>query len=738
LSNLSGAGLVVLTTGNVGIGTTAPKDKLSVNGSANIGLYSALYNAPTNGLLVSGNSYFGDYYGGNYISDRVMVHGGALGLGDYISAANTKGLAPIRFYNDYSSVSPIADISLVTGAGGYTDYGLQVSTAGSERMRILANGNVGIGTTGPSAKLEIAGPNTTVGTSATAGQFRIQSNSAQAIDNGGTISFAGTMSSSNMTMAEISGRKENTSVGNDRAYLQFTTNGVGGISERMRINSDGNVGIGVTSPIVKLEIPGNTLNNVAKFGSFEIGSYTTNNDWITDNMYFDGGNWVYRANGYGNQIYFSAGNILFGTAPSGTAGGTATITTAMKISSNGNVGIGTTGPGTALQVREVAVNNNYPTLGTASGVFSILSNEAKYGLFAGVNNGSGNVWMQAQRSDGTATAYSLVLQPSGGNVGIGTTNPLANLHVWGGDGGAGTSIVNFGDYAGVSRFAINGIGNVGVGGLITNPLSNLSGAGLVVLTTGNVGIGTTAPLSKLHISDGGTPGIGGGVAPFRITGADSATYQAIFESKSGNANGGLGGIQLGNSTGGGNQNAQLLFTDAGSNTLDIRTNYVNAANKITFSPGASTAMTLLGNGNVGIGTTAPTNILSLGGNAARTFWMENGTVANTAGFSLTVQSGGATAASTDKAGGDLIISSGIATGTGGSNIYIKTATPATTGTGNNAPSTKITIQGNGVLLPFQAPTASAPAYVLGGMYFDTTLNKLRIGGATAWETVTSI
>lgn len=43
-----------------------------------------------------------------------------------------------------------------------------------------------------------------------------------------------------------------------------------------------------------------------------------------------------------------------------------------------------------------------------------------------------------------------------------------------------------------------------------------------------------------------------------------------------------------------------------------------------------------------------------------------------------------------------------------------------------------------VFMPKQATTAGAPAYVLGGMYFDTTLNKLRIGGATAWETVTSV
>lgn len=43
----------------------------------------------------------------------------------------------------------------------------------------------------------------------------------------------------------------------------------------------------------------------------------------------------------------------------------------------------------------------------------------------------------------------------------------------------------------------------------------------------------------------------------------------------------------------------------------------------------------------------------------------------------------------------------------------------------------------GLFLPEQATTAAAPAYVKGAMYFDLTLNKMRIGGASAWETVTS-
>lgn len=45
---------------------------------------------------------------------------------------------------------------------------------------------------------------------------------------------------------------------------------------------------------------------------------------------------------------------------------------------------------------------------------------------------------------------------------------------------------------------------------------------------------------------------------------------------------------------------------------------------------------------------------------------------------------------------------------------------------------------NATVFPIQATTAGAPAYVKGGMYFDTTLNKMRIGGATNWETITSV
>lgn len=45
---------------------------------------------------------------------------------------------------------------------------------------------------------------------------------------------------------------------------------------------------------------------------------------------------------------------------------------------------------------------------------------------------------------------------------------------------------------------------------------------------------------------------------------------------------------------------------------------------------------------------------------------------------------------------------------------------------------------NGVFFPLSSTTAAAPSYVEGAIYYDTTLHKLRVGGAAAWETITSV
>jgi hypothetical protein len=109
------------------------------------------------------------------------------------------------------------------------------------------------------------------------------------------------------------------------------------------------------------------------------------------------------------------------------------------------------------------------------------------------------------------------------------------------------------------------------------------------------------------------------------------------------------------------------------------------------------------NHRLGIFTTSPTKPLSFGGESARTIWVERRTASNTAGNSLTINSGGATSGATNKAAGDLILGPGVSTGTGGANIRLQTSTRAlSSGTGNNTPTDRVIAQS-----PFSVTNNSA-------------------------------
>lgn len=124
-------------------------------------------------------------------------------------------------------------------------------------------------------------------------------------------------------------------------------------------------------------------------------------------------------------------------------------------------------------------------------------------------------------------------------------------------------------------------------------------------------------------------------------------------------------------------------------------------------------VTLLSSGNFGLGTVAPTNILSLGGEANRTIWMERRTTAASNGNNLIVQAGGGTVGGTNRTGGNLLLYAGTATGTGGgagagSNINFATSTPGSSGTSDVTVTTKMTIQNNGnVGIGTGSPVATA-------------------------------
>lgn len=99
-------------------------------------------------------------------------------------------------------------------------------------------------------------------------------------------------------------------------------------------------------------------------------------------------------------------------------------------------------------------------------------------------------------------------------------------------------------------------------------------------------------------------------------------------------------------------------------------------------------------GSIGIGTATTPFSISLGGEVSKNIAVLRRTTDN-AGSALILTSGGAYLGGTDRNGGTLLLSSGTSTGTGTSNILFRTATPGTTGTTDNAPTTKMVIMGTG-------------------------------------------
>ncbi len=94
------------------------------------------------------------------------------------------------------------------------------------------------------------------------------------------------------------------------------------------------------------------------------------------------------------------------------------------------LGVGTSSPAVKAQVN-VTTNSESMTLGTPPTGLGVAAASGLYGLYTGVGN-SGNAWLQVGRVDGTATAYDLLLQPSGGNVkfpGTGTWTSAGKLGV---------------------------------------------------------------------------------------------------------------------------------------------------------------------------------------------------------------------------------------------------------------------------------------------------------------------
>lgn len=170
----------------------------------------------------------------------------------------------------------------------------------------------------------------------------------------------------------------------------------------------------------------------------------------------------------------------------------------MRIDTSGNVLVGTATTRNKLTAAGTTVTS--PTLGTASGTTFFCGSDTAYGTMFG-SAGSGNGWIQQQRVDGTATSYDLALQPSGGNVGIGTSAPTYKFTVVGSDATAVRSGVINNNAAGTAEFiAVQG---AAAGTPYAQFYQGPSNAGTNCVGTSNAFVFTLNGADRVRISPAG-------------------------------------------------------------------------------------------------------------------------------------------------------------------------------------------------------------------------------------------
>ncbi len=330
-----------------------------------------------------------------------------------------------------------------------------------------------------------------------------------------------------------------------------------GTNDRFVINSSGNVGIGTSTPATKLH-----LYDSASGPILTISGASANYRGITVKDPAGAEQWFYGPNSSNNFVLRRSGSTDYITA----------------LASNGNVGIGTAGPGNKLGIT-ITTNDIIPALGANGGSFGLFKSDAgatpgSYGFIMGVL-GSGNVFQQVQRIDATATAYHLLLQPNGGNVGIGTTSPDTKLDIEGADFRLAQNSATLAGSVEGGSFTTGGLWLIrDSGGTADIVLDARTGTNSYFNTGGNVGIGTTSPGDKLDIN--GT----------------AATNPGVRVLIDGNLRARLG------DPGAANDGAVELYDASGNNDVLIR------------GQGDS----FLNGGNVGIGTASPGATLDVNGN----------------------------------------------------------------------------------------------------------------------------
>jgi trimeric autotransporter adhesin len=432
----------------------------------------------------------------------------------------------------------------------------------------LATTATGIDVTGTVTATELLIDTDVIVTDSTNDRVGINKTSpATTLDVGGNVYFSGVLRGT----SDGSASAPSIQPGNDgdTGLFRPTANMIGFStlgSERMRIDSSGNVGIGTTSPNQMLELSANNdsgVANVLRFNDADTGvsaGQTTGRIEFSEN---DGGDTTVSAFLEVETVTTAGGGIMtFGTGAAGV-----TADEKMRIDSSGSVGIGTTSPASVLDVRGARSDllRLYSTVagGDAELEFITLNNASSVGKLSKITatqvgadtNGSilafstsptsSNTPAERMRIDsvGTTTIKTdgttqLVLNRADASIQSG--NQVAQLLVTGDDPSAGQSGAAISFIAGDAWATNSYPTNI----TFSNDLSGTLTERMRIDSSGNVGIGASSPQAKLHLLDtddvylqwtdsgniAGRIGVNGSYMHFGLDGADGETERMRIDS----------------------------------------------------------------------------------------------------------------------------------------------------------------------------------------------------------------